>query len=241
MIGATFKPSLIAIAVAAVSGLAASPAMADWTGKGQAGAVIASGNTESKAGNVKLSLTDAYDAWKHDFGFDAVYASDATGTTAQRFQIAEQSNYKFDAHNFVYGGLRYEQDHFSGFKDQAIVSAGVGHQFIDTDATKLSGQVGLGYKRSETRTPSTTTSALAYLGAVDFKHAFNASTSIFDKLTVEATSGNTFAENDIGVEVKMSDRLALAVGYAVRNNTDPPPAFKKTDTLTTLNIVYQFK
>jgi putative salt-induced outer membrane protein len=41
--------------------------------------------------------------------------------------------------------------------------------------------------------------------------------------------------------VKMSDKLALAVGYAVRHNTDPPPAFKKTDTLTTVNLVYQIK
>ena len=36
-------------------------------------------------------------------------------------------------------------------------------------------------------------------------------------------------------------RLALAVGYSVRHNTDPPVGFEKTDTLTTINLVYELK
>ena len=39
----------------------------------------------------------------------------------------------------------------------------------------------------------------------------------------------------------MSAKLALAVAFQVRQNTKPPPAFKKTDTLTTLNVVYEIK
>jgi putative salt-induced outer membrane protein YdiY len=39
----------------------------------------------------------------------------------------------------------------------------------------------------------------------------------------------------------MMERLALAVGYAVRHNTDPPAGFEKTDTLTTINLVYELK
>jgi putative salt-induced outer membrane protein YdiY len=35
--------------------------------------------------------------------------------------------------------------------------------------------------------------------------------------------------------------LALAVGYSVKHNSDPPPGFEKTDTLTTINLVYELK
>jgi putative salt-induced outer membrane protein YdiY len=41
--------------------------------------------------------------------------------------------------------------------------------------------------------------------------------------------------------VKISDVLALAVGYSVRRNTNPPLGFGRTDTLTTLNLVYEVK
>ena len=48
-------------------------------------------------------------------------------------------------------------------------------------------------------------------------------------------------QNDIGIQVKISDVLALAAAYSVRHNTDPPLGFGKTDTLTTLNLVYEIK
>ena len=39
----------------------------------------------------------------------------------------------------------------------------------------------------------------------------------------------------------MNDRLALRVGYQYRRNTDVPPGVEKTDTLTTLGLIYETK
>jgi putative salt-induced outer membrane protein len=39
----------------------------------------------------------------------------------------------------------------------------------------------------------------------------------------------------------MTDVLALAVGYSVRHNSDAPAGFEETDTLTTINLVYEIK
>ena len=58
---------------------------------------------------------------------------------------------------------------------------------------------------------------------------------------MEAGADNTFLQNDIALQVKMTNVLALAVGYSVRHNTDPPVGFEKTDTLTTINLVYEIK
>jgi len=89
--------------------------------------------------------------------------------------------------------------------------------------------------------PGVTDRAIAGIASVDYKHMLNASTTVLDKFTAEYTTDNTFLQNDLTLQVKMSDKLALAVGYAVRHNTDPPPGFKKTDTLTTANVVYEVK
>jgi putative salt-induced outer membrane protein YdiY len=64
---------------------------------------------------------------------------------------------------------------------------------------------------------------------------------VTNKLGVEVASNNNFLENELGLAVKVSDHLALSLGYAVRHNTDPPAAFKKTDTLSTVNLVYEVK
>jgi putative salt-induced outer membrane protein len=82
---------------------------------------------------------------------------------------------------------------------------------------------------------------VVFRGTLDYDHKLTATTSVLDKFVVEAGSNNTFAQNDIAVQLKVTDVLALAVGYSVRHNTDPRAGFEKTDTLTTVNLVYELK
>ena len=181
-----------------LASLHTAPALAQWTGRGEAGLVVASGNTDTKAANAKLAVKREAGAWTQDASFAGVYAADDIGTTAQRWEAAIQSRYDFSSRNFVFGGLRYEDDNFSGFEHQGTLSAGLGHQFIDSEDTKLSAQAGVGYKFFETRDvlsplgvllePGDTDSAMALIGSANYSHQFNASTGLIDKLTLEYTS-----------------------------------------------------
>jgi putative salt-induced outer membrane protein len=89
--------------------------------------------------------------------------------------------------------------------------------------------------------PGKSDSEAVFRGTLDYDHKFTATTSLLDKFVVEAGADNTFAQNDLALQVKMTDVLALAVGYSVRYNTDPQVGFEKTDTLTTINLVYEIK
>jgi putative salt-induced outer membrane protein len=59
-------------------------------------------------------------------------------------------------------------------------------------------------------------------------------------MIAESGSSNTSIKNDLALEVKMSKKLALAAGYSVLHNTKPAAGVKRTDTITTLNVVYAF-
>jgi putative salt-induced outer membrane protein len=225
---------------------------ADWTGKAQAGLVIANGNTDTKNANAKLDLATTVGSWKHGFGAAALYASSDDISTGQRWEAYEQSDYNFSARNFWFGAGRYEDDRFSGFNYQATLSTGVGRHFINNDRTKLTGTIGVGYKFFETRdTFDETTGVLLKEGesdneavgraSVDFTHNVTATAQLFDKFLVESGANNTFVSNDIGIQVKISDVLALAAAYSVKYNSDPPANFGTTDSLTTLNLVYEMK
>jgi putative salt-induced outer membrane protein len=247
------RVSITSAVSVALALFAAVPAHADWTGKGEAGLVISSGNTDTKTGNLKLALANEIDKWKHQFGAAALYASsDPDGTTAQRWEVSEQTDYNYSAHDFWFGAGRYEDDRFSGFEYQATVSAGYGRKFVDTDVTKFVGTAGVGYKFFETSDvfdevtgvliePGESDSEGVFRGTLDYNHNFTATTSLLDKFVVEAGADNTFLQNDLALQVKMTDVLALAVGYSVRHNTDPQVGFEKTDTLTTINLVYEIK
>jgi putative salt-induced outer membrane protein len=231
---------------------AATPARAAWSGKAEAGLVVASGNTDTKSANAKLDMASTLEKWKHAAGFEAVYAASDGRSSGQRWEVHEQSDYSFSARNFGFGAARYENDRFSGFQYQTTVSGGVGRHFIDTERTKLTGTAGVGYKFFETRdTFDDDTGVLlqdgssgneaVFRGTLDFSRSLTATTRLLDKFLVESGTDNTFVQNDIAIQVKVSDVLALAAGYSVRRNTDPPPGFGQTDTLTTLNLVYEMK
>src|SRR3954451_18631809 len=132
--------------VASLAFVFSGEARADWTGKGEAGLVLASGNTDSKTGNVKLDLATTVEQWKHAFGGTAIYAATDGDTTGQRWEVHEQSDYNFSARSFWFGAGRYEDDRFSGFDYQATLSTGLGRHFIDNDRTKFTGTAGVGYK-----------------------------------------------------------------------------------------------
>jgi putative salt-induced outer membrane protein len=231
--------------------IAAAPAHAEWTGKAEAGVVFASGNTETETANAKVLLTSEIDEWKHRFGADALYSAGEEGRTAQRWQVFGQTDYSFQKRRFWFVGGRYEQDEFSGFEYQATASAGVGRKFIDSTRTSFTGAVGVGYKFFETRAaldasgaviaPSESDREAVFSGALDFERQLTATTSLIDKFVVEAGDDNTFLRNDVSLQVKINSVLALALGYSVRHNTNPPTGFQETDTLTTVNLVYELK
>lgn len=230
---------------------AAAPAHADWKGKGEAGVVIATGNTETESANVKLNMANEVDKWKYSFGADALYGSDESGATAQRWEVFGQSDYNFSPKTFWFGAARYEQDRFSGFEYQGTVSTGLGRKFIENDRTKFVGTAGVGYKVFETRDAFDDAGVLieegerdtgaVFRGTLDFEHKLTDTTTLIDKFIVEAGADNTYYENDLAVQVRINSVLALSVGYAVRHNTDPPIGYEKTDTLTTVNLVYEIK
>jgi putative salt-induced outer membrane protein len=221
----------------------AAPAAAELTGKGEAGLAVANGNSDSKTANAKISIGWKAGNWENTLGLAGLYVRNDGQTTARRWESTAQSHYNFSGDGtFWFGGARYEEDHFSGFDHQGVIDTGVGHKFIDTDATKLSGQVGVGYKFSETfDTPREKHNTAVGTAGLDFSHKLTDTTTLTNKFGSEIASGNKFLQDELGFAVKVSDRLALALGYAVRHNTDPPAGFKKTDTLTTVNLVYEVK
>ena len=224
------------------------------SGKGQAGYVMSRGNSDTDAANAKIDLFLLTPQWKHAFTLEGLFGRSAQVTSAERWDLRLQSDYTINTKLFAFGALAYQDDRFSGFQYQASASGGLGYKFFDSDKTKLSAQLGVGYRvlRPEIllrddasgavtgRIPLERESEAVGTAGIDFMHQFNTSTKLTNKLIVESGSSNTSIKNDLALEVKMSKKLALAAGYSILHNTKPADDVKRTDTTTTLNVVYAF-
>jgi putative salt-induced outer membrane protein len=245
----SLKSALLVLVV-----IVAPAAQAQWSGKAELGILSASGNTEAKSANAKLDLTHEGPKWRHNVSFGALYGENGEISTAQRFEARYQADYKITDRMSWFGSLRDEQDRFSGFAYQVTAATGASYKFIDSPATKLTASLGAGYRRSksETLVKSPAGEVIDRIeGPVDsepiatfssnYEHAFTDTTKITNKFLAESGSDNTSVQNDLALAVSMTDKLALAVGYGVRYNSEPPPLAKSTDTLITINLVYNIK
>ncbi|HEY2676725.1 MAG TPA: DUF481 domain-containing protein [Steroidobacteraceae bacterium] len=222
-------------------------------GKGQFGFLSAHGNTDAESLNGKIDLLRYDGPWKNEFSLEGLYGESSGITSAERWETRAQSSYTFSGNVYAFGGLRYEHDLFDGFEYQASVSAGLGYKILDSDSTKLSAQAGVGYRslRPETiikdptgvvisRTPLDIENDPILTAGVDFLHAFNKSTALTNKFLMEAGSSNVLLHDEIALNVKMSTKLTLSVGYAITDNTKPPAPLKQIDTVATVNLVFAF-
>lgn len=224
-----------------------------WTGKGQAGYVSTQGNTESKSANAALDMSFLDGPWNNMFHLGGLYGQNSGYVSAERWDTLWQTNYSLTPDLYTFGALRYAHDLFSGFDYQASASAGLGYKFINTDSTKLSAQIGVGYQvlRPENIVKDSVgevtaryllpseNSVIGTLG-VNYSQALTKTTTLSDILLINSGSINTLATNTLALTVKMSTKLALSLGYNVQDNTSPPPGLKKIDTLETVNLVYAF-
>ena len=245
--------SLKLLALVSLIALAA-PAHAQWTGKAELGFLQSGGNTEAASANTKVDLTHETRRWKNNIFVAALYSENAEFSTAERYEARHQVDYKITDKLSWFAALRGEQDRFSGFAYQATASTGASYQFIDTAATKLDFSLGAGYKRSKAETlikseagevldrleGEVETDTVGTLGS-NYEHSFTETTKVTNKLLTEFGGDNTAVANDIALQVSMTQTLALAVGFGIRYNSDPPPLSESTDTLTTINLVYNIK
>lgn len=250
-IGSLLAGCCLGVASLAWPMLAAGQVAPKSTARAEAGAIVARGNSQSESFTAKFDIAREWEDWKQAFGTSAVYAADPAGATGQRWDVRSQTDYKFHAKGFSFGSARYEEDRFSGFEYQSSLGMGLGWRFHDDPRTKLIAQIGLGYRQMQTRAsleedgltviPSEQQDALVEQAKIEFEHSLTQTTRVLDQMLVESGVDNTFISNDISLQVKIMGSLALAVGYSVRYNTRPPEGFDTTDTLSTLNLVYEMK
>ena len=224
------------------------------TGRAEAGVVMSRGNSDTDTANARVAVVNERGLWRNNFGLAGLYGRSTETTIATRWSTRWQTDRKFSHGVYSFVGLGYDDDRFSGFDYQATVTTGVGQEFINNERTLLKAQLGVGFRRLRSelltfdddgivisRIKGERESDIVGNGAVELEHALTDSTKILAKITAESGKSNTLSRGDLALQVKMTQLLAISVGLNAINNSNPPVGLKETDTLTTLNFVYERK
>jgi len=230
------------------AGLSSTANAQGWNGQGEAGLVVASGNTDTETLNVGLKFENKGKLWDHEIGFGAYQASNDGEDTAESLTASYTLKRNLTERSNIFFNLGYLDDDFDGFTEQLSASVGYGYKVINNDRITWETGAGVGYRDTSELTinddgseiEGDDLSSATFVLRSDYSHQFTDNTKFVDAFKAEIGSDNTFIENDAALFVAMSERFSLKVGFIVRHNTDPAPGADETDTISSLSLVYGF-
>ena len=203
------------------------------------GMVLTSGNTENSTVTGKFEILNDLEKWLHAAKLDIVSAEADGTTTAERYLLNLKSDYKLDNDQFLFAGLIYDVDKFSGFDSQATLIAGYGRNIVNTETFKLSAEIGPGYRRSKFEAGGDESEAILHLGA-KAKKIINEASHVEGFLTIDSGSEQTISILDLGYINKLNSALSLKLGFNLKNSSDVPADTESTDTITSVSVLYSF-
>ena len=218
-------------------------ASAQLSGNGELGFSDSTGNTDSTALYAALKMNYELDDFVLKSLLEASYKSEDDVQTEERYILDLQGNqfYTQDKSYYSFLGARFEKNKFEDIELETTVSLGLGKRLYQTDATKLTGELGLGHQNTDFVSSGTSSeSQTVGLGKLDFSHQWNAQVTLLQDVSVRSGSEQTKWESNSGVKVKVAQKANLKLSYKYRHNDNPAPGTEKTDTQTLLTLTYDF-
>lgn len=232
------KISVLAIGLA-MTGVAQAQEEKNYDASVALGYVATSGNTDTTTFNTELLLKYVQERWTHNAKFQGLGAQENNVTRAERYYLENKSDFALGEDQYVYGKGSYQDDRFSGFNYQASLTAGYGRWLVRNESLELEGFGGAGYRQnaiinagSEGEIIFTLGQNLAWRISDSARLTQGFITDIGDELTVSRL--------EVGLESNIIDRLATKIAFQARNTSKVPLGNKKTDTLTSVSLVYSF-
>jgi len=212
-----------------------------WSGVGELGFVTTSGNTDSTALNFSLEFIRTTENWRYRFAGTGLMTSEDGDKDNERYQAEAQADRKLGEKGYLFGVYRYDADKFGTYDPSQTFTVGYGRELMKSETHVLIGEIGVGYRKLKERVSGESDSDAILRLLLDDSWQVFKTTMWTNRLLIETGSNNTFTQWNTGLSVAMNAKLAVKLGFELRNNSDIPPGDSdKTDTITSVNLVYNF-
>ncbi|MFT5313359.1 MAG: putative salt-induced outer membrane protein [Paraglaciecola sp.] len=242
------KPILVLTLLAATNAMAADEVKL-FTMDGEFGFIATSGNTETTSVKGKIAAHQELARWSNDFMFEALYKKDditlengeqASQTTAQKYFLSGQGNYKLDNPDHrLFAFASYEDDRFSSFDYQSTIAAGWSQKMWQDDTSQFAYSVGPGYSFAK-KIDGTNESGLIARGALDYQWKISDTATFKQLLSTEVGADNTKSKSETSVSAQINGSLSMKVSLIMDHNSDVVQGTEKLDSQTAATVVYTF-
>ncbi len=241
--GAEGEIDAIVAAIAAEQAAAREAKLADaglldnWSGQGELGASLATGNSDTKTFAAGLALQKDGLNVRHKLNAAADIQKSNGITSQERILAGYQLDWKFSDRAYAFGRFEYERNRQAGINRRFVESVGIGYKLIDSPAVKWSVEGGPALR--QTRFVDYSENSFAVRGGSNFLWKLSDSTD-FTNDTALFIEGSGSLTNTTALTARIFGALSARVAFNITWEEEPPIGLEKIDTLTRFTLVYAF-
>jgi len=215
-----------------------------WSGEGQVGGSVTSGNTKETGIAVGVKLAKDGLKWRHEIDALANFQRTNGVKTREAFRFGYEADYAISEAWYAYGLLQWQRDKFAGIGRRFTESVGIGRILIDSPSVEF--EINGGPALRQTRFIATPTlperneNRLTFRGSGMFAWTISEDLRFTEEFGTLAGSGNTTFYSRAALTAALTDVLSARLSFDVEHETNPPPGILKTDTSTRASLVYDF-
>ncbi|MET0360591.1 MAG: DUF481 domain-containing protein [Sphingobium sp.] len=210
-----------------------------WTGEGQAGFGLTSGNTKEVSGVAGLSIKKEGLQTRHKFDALADYLRTNDVTTREKFSASYAFEYLLRQGFYVYGVGGWEQDRFAGYSRRFTESFGFGLRAIDRRTMTLDLDAGPALRQSA-YTDGTKTNEVGPRASLNYKWDLTRTMTFTEIASIISADGRTTFIANSAFTSKITKALSARLSLNVQSESNRPEASSPTDTATRATLVYEF-
>jgi len=235
----------VALITANVSAAESEPVAPAWKGEAELGVVATRGNTRTQTVSAKATVTKETAGWRHNAKAEALNSASrdkVTGddtTTAERYIVSGKSDYKFSEHDYVFGNVIYENDHFSGYDYRMNETLGYGRRLLHSNELTLDVEAGPGARQSKPLTGDTKSEFVFHVGG-NFAWKLSPAATFTEEVSSDIGDDATISKSVTALKAQVAGNLAMKASLTVKHTSTVPVGVNKTDAETALTLVYAY-
>ncbi|SMX38611.1 DUF481 domain-containing protein [Maliponia aquimaris] len=210
-----------------------------WTGSVALGFSATSGNTDTVDLDLAGRLRYGSGPWNHTFGFAVEFAEDNDVRNKEEAFVTYDVNRYFNDQVYMFGLASVRYDGFDSNEWDAFLGIGPGYRAINTATQTWRLQAGPGVRYLKDRTGSDTTE-VAGIASSRYYYAFSDTVFLTNDTDILFSETDTVVTNDLGVNFRVTDRLATRVSYRSEWDDSPLKNFDASDNELSVSLVYGF-
>jgi len=210
-----------------------------WSGEGELGGFLTTGNTESFGGSISFKLSRSQGAWKHSLAGRGDYQETGGVLTREFVQLAYKADWKVSDTAYAYGLISYERDRLAGFYGRGSTGAGLGLKLANSEAFRLNVEGGPALRHTDF-TAGHTETGLSARGALGIDWRITDGLRAQQNAAIYTEPGATSVETTTALDTRLMKKLSARLSHSLRYERGPLANSVGTDTVTRASVVYSF-